>query len=574
MYDAILDHLTRVAAEHGRTALWFEALPWIVDTCGAAGGRIVLDLAAPARRTCGVIASDLNEAIDRWEDGVLGLEGWVPAGGGSLASQPPLRPVVLDAQLPLVHVTIHEGHAIVGGLSLAFATADLPTAPLLATANALVQSVARVATLASERYQLQRRLTQINLLYEVSRAISSSLEIDDVLKITTALAANALDAEASALLFVDHRTSELVFAIVHGAAAEQLRGQRISLADDVAGWVARSGQPLIVNHSDATTRFERWSNSFDGLQTRTILCAPLQVKGETLGVLEVFNKEGNSAFNAEDTEWLMALASQASVAIENARLYSTLREERDRIIQAEEEVRHHLARNLHDSAAQLLGSLLMNIEVARKLALSQPEALGPEFDVLRELAQQANQELRQSLLDLRPLLLESRGLLGALNGYINQQRRRGQVIEMSVSGELPELRNKQAETAVYLILQEALTNIRKHANAQHTWLRIHAQPLTLVIEVEDDGDGFAVAEIHTSYTERGSLGMLNMRERVDWLGGKINFISPCSPQGRGALVKIELPMSCLTTSPITDTAAWILATQKSRSSPSAESKGP
>ena len=564
MYDAILDRLTRVAAEHGRTALWFEALPWIVDTCGATGGQLLVDLTAPARRTDGRIAPSLNNAIESWEDGVLGLEGWVPAGGGSLASQPPVKPIMLHPQLPLVHITIHEGRSIVGGLSLAFDPAELPSSPVLATANALVQSVARVATLASERYQLQRRLTQINLLYEVSRAISSSLEIDDVLKITTALAANALDAEASALLFVDHRTNELVFAIVHGAAAEQLRGQRISLADDVAGWVARSGQPLIVNHGDPKTRFERRSDSVDGLQTRTILCAPLQVKGETLGVLEVFNKEGNSDFNAEDTEWLMALASQASVAIENARLYSTLREERDRIIQAEEEVRHHLARNLHDSAAQLMGSLLMNIEVARKLAQSQPEALGPEFDVLRELAQQANQELRQALLELRPLLLESRGLLGASNGYINQQRRRGQMIEMSISGELPELKNKQAETAVYLILQEALTNVRKHASAQHTWLRIRAQPLTLVIEIEDDGDGFAVAEVDTRYTERGSLGMLNMRERVDWLGGKISFVSPCSPQGRGALVRIELPMARLTSSPITDTATWIIATQKSQ----------
>lgn len=562
MYDGILDQLSRVAAQHGRTALWFEALPWLVDTCGATGGRLLVDLSAPARRTYGQIAESLNGVINHWEEAVLGLEGWVPSGGGSLASEPPVQTTLLHQQLPLVHMAIHEGRSIVGGLSLAFEPSELPSNPMLATVSALVQSVERVATLASDRYQLQRRLTQINLLYEVSRAISSSLEIDDVLKITTALAASALDAEASALLFADHRTNELVFAIVYGAAAEQLRGQRISLTDAVAGWVARSGQPLIVNHNDPKIRAMGDGDRYDGLHARTILCAPLQVKRETLGVLQVFNKEGDSDFNAEDTEWLMALASQASVAIENARLYSTLREERDRIVQAEEEVRHHLARNLHDSAAQLLGSLLMNIEVARKLAQSQPEALEPEFDVLRELAQQANQELRQSLLDLRPLLLESRGLLGALTGYINQQRRRGQMIEMSISGEMPELKNKPAETAVYLIVQEALTNVRKHANAQHTWLRIRVQPLTLVIEVEDDGDGFAVAEIDTLYTERGSLGMLNMRERVDWLGGNISFVSPCSPQGRGALVKIELPMARLTASPMTDTAAWIIATQK------------
>lgn len=564
MYDAILDRLTRVAAEYGRTALWLEALPWMVETCGATGGRILVDLAAPVRRAHGRMAHALSEIIDRWEDELVKLRDWVPSGGGSLASAPPIRQTVTYPGLSVVHMTIHEGRSIVGGLSLVFHPGQVPSPDVINTANALAQSVARVATLASERYQLQRRLTQINLLYEVSRAISSSLEIDDVLKITTALAANALGAEASALLFVDHKTGELVFAIVHGAAAEHLWGQRVALSEGIVGWVARSGQPLIVNNADYEARFLHQANSFGGLAVRNILCAPLQVKGETLGVLQVFNKEGNSDFNAEDTEWLMALASQASVAIENARLYSTLREERDRIIQAEEEVRHRLARNLHDSAAQLMGSLLMNIELARKLAQSQPEALESEFDVLRELAQQANQELRQSLLDLRPLLLESRGLLGALSGYINQQRRRGQAIEMSVGSEMPEFKDQQAETAIYLILQEALTNVRKHANAQHTWLRLYVQHSYLILEVEDDGDGFALTDVDARYTERGSLGMLNMRERVEWLGGKISFISPCTPHGRGSLVKIELPLARLVSPPATDTASWIIATQKAR----------
>ena len=107
-----------------------------------------------------------------------------------------------------------------------------------------------------------------------------------------------------------------------------------------------------------------------GFVTRNILCVPLQVKDRTLGVLQVLNKEGSLDFDAEDTDWLMALAAQASVAIENAYLYTNLREERDRIQKAEEELRHRLAGNLHDSVAQLIGSLIMNIEVARRVAWS------------------------------------------------------------------------------------------------------------------------------------------------------------------------------------------------------------
>lgn len=561
--DRFLDHLTRTATERGRTALWLEALPWIVDTCGAIGGQIMIDLAAQTRRAYGRIEAALRQEIVAWETDLLWLEDWMPLGGGSLTHKPPAKPLVVR-ELAIAHIPIYEGNTLVGGLSLVFESALTPGDPVVATADALIQSIALMATLAAERYQLQRRLTQGNLLYEVSRAISSSLEIDDVLNFTTALAANALGAEASALLLVDRKTSELAFAIVHGAPAEPLRGQRVPLGSGVIPRVVRTGQPSLVNKVTPETNLGLPAHGPEALAARNFLCTPLQVKGETLGMLLVLNREGDHGFSAEDLEWLMALAGQASVAIENARLYSSLREERDRIIQAEEQVRHNLARNLHDSAAQLMGSLLMNIEVARKLAQTQPQALEPEFDALRELAQQANQELRQALLELRPLLLESRGLIGALQGYVNQQRRRGQSIAMTVEGVLPDIQNRQAETAIYMIVQEALANVRKHARAQHTWLRVLVRPPHLVIEVEDDGDGMALLDIEADYEESGRMGVLTMRERAEWLEGKISFSRRTDSDDHGTLVRIELPLARLTSLPGADTATWVLATQRER----------
>lgn len=560
----MLDRLTRIATEHGRDALWTEALPWLVETCGALGGQILVDLAAPARHAHGQIDQVQQRKIDAWEGDLLWLEDWMPLGGGSLTHKPPARPMA-SPDSPVVHIPIYEGRTLAGGLSLIFPQSRPLDDPVVATADALTQSVALVATLAMERYQLQRRLTQGNLLYEVSRAISSSLEIDNVLKFTTAVAANALGAEASALLLVDHAIGEMAFVFVHGPTAEPLHGRRLPLDNSVVGRVARTGQPLIVNRITREVVFAALDEDDAGPRLRNMLCAPLQVKGQTLGVLLVLNREGEQKFSAEDLEWLMALAGQASVAIDNARLYSTLREERDRIVQTEEEVRHHLARNLHDSAAQLVGSLLMHIEVTRKLAQVQPAALEPEFDLLRELAQQANQELRQALLELRPLLLESRGLIGALQNHIGQQRRRGQVISMTVEGTLPAVANKRAETAVYLVVQEALSNVRKHANAQNTWLRIFVRSPRLVIEIEDDGEGMVVDQMERHYQERGKMGVLTMRERVQWLGGEISFTAPCDPECHGTLVRIELPLTRLTTSANADAASWVMATQSQRS---------
>ena len=558
MYDTILDGLLRVAIQFGSDALWIDALPAILDVCGADGVRLVIDLASePVHHTCGVITKPLQEAIDQWEESLRSLNDWFPAGLGSLSSAPPDHTTHIHSDLPLVHVVVRQSGAIVGGLSLVFKPENMPSSFMLNTLDALVQSSVRLASLATERYQLQRRLTQANLLYEVSRAISSSLEINDVLQITTALAANALNAETAALVFVDQKNDELVFAIVHGIGAKHLQKKRLSLDDDVLGWVVRSGQTLSMAQTSAGVK-SKWDQDITETPVRNCLCAPLQVKGETLGVLQVINKGGGDDFNTEDTDWLLTLASQAAMAIENSRLYTTLREERDRIIQAEDEVRRHLARNLHDSAVQLLGSLLMHIEVTRKLARSQPESLDPEFDLLRELAQQAHQELRHVLFELRPLLLESRGLIGALTGYVNQMRRNGNNIEFSVKGELPEAKNKQAETTVYLIVQEALTNIRKHAHARRAAVRIAVEPPTLKIEIEDDGDGFALNIIEATYAERGSLGLLNMQERVAWLDGKIQFISPYLPSGKGSLVKVELPIARLVAVANNDMTSWLI----------------
>ena len=225
MNETILDHLMRVATESGQPALWVEALPWIAETSGARAARLLVGLVSPIRRQHGVIEEPVVQAIDRWEEALFSLADWVPA-SGSLSSSPPVAPVTADPTLPLVHIAIRQGNAVIGGLSLVFERSRPPGDHVISLVYELAQTVARLAATTSERHQLQRRLTQVNLLYEVSRAISSSLDTDMILHFTTALAANALGAEASSLLLVDSETKELVYAITHGMAAGSLRGRQ------------------------------------------------------------------------------------------------------------------------------------------------------------------------------------------------------------------------------------------------------------------------------------------------------------------------------------------------------------
>lgn len=229
----------------------------------------------------------------------------MPLGGGSLTNAPPARPTTSPEQ-PIAHIPIYEGRTLVGGLSLVFSAPLTPDSPAIAAANALTQTLASLATVASERYQLQRRLTQSSLLYDVSRVISSSLEIDDVLTFTTKVAANALGAEGSALLLVDQKSREVAFVIVHGEIAFPWRGQRTPLDHGIIGLVVRTGQPQIVNQISSETIFVSPGEDDSRPRLHTMLCAPLLVKEETLGVLLVLNREGASGFSAEDLDWLTA----------------------------------------------------------------------------------------------------------------------------------------------------------------------------------------------------------------------------------------------------------------------------
>ena len=127
---------------------------------------------------------------------------------------------------------------------------------------------------------------------------------------------------------------------------------------------------------------------------------------------------------------------------------------------------------------------------------------------------------------------------------------------------LPEIRDKQAEAALYLIIQEALTNVRKHAHASHTWLRLRIEDPWLTAEIEDDGRGFAVGRLTAQYLNHTHLGLLSMRERAGWLGGSVEIASPRPGHADGTLLKAQIPLARLVTPPREDTASWLVASRK------------
>lgn len=167
---------------------------------------------------------------------------------------------------------------------------------------------------------------QLTQLLEVARIINSSLQLDDVLEKILSLTSKILNTQASSLLLVDEPTNRLVFKTAIGAKAQEVKGFTIKIGDGIAGWVAKTGQPLVVNDVTKDSHFLKEISKAIDFPTRSILCVPLASQDRVIGVIEVINKI-DGLFTDTDTQLLLAIAEQAGLAIENARQHQVLSQE-------------------------------------------------------------------------------------------------------------------------------------------------------------------------------------------------------------------------------------------------------
>jgi signal transduction histidine kinase len=273
-------------------------------------------------------------------------------------------------------------------------------------------------------------------------------------------------------------------------------------------------------------RFRGWWPSAHP-DMRSFLGVPIVARQGVIGAFYLTEKLGRPDFDDEDAELIGVLAAHAAIAIENARLYE---QSRELSIVAE---RNRLALDLHDVVAQKLFGLVLTAEAARTLFERDPEAAREQVAKLRGLAQEALDELRSLVFELRPPDLERDGLCGALRKHVEVLRRlQGRDIELDVPDELPPEAERDRE--VLRIAQEALQNALRHAQAEHVAVRLRSDDGRLLLEVSDDGTGFDPDEARLRSRR---LGLTSMEERAERLGGRIEIRS--SP-GSGTTVRLEL----------------------------------
>jgi signal transduction histidine kinase/class 3 adenylate cyclase len=233
------------------------------------------------------------------------------------------------------------------------------------------------------------------------------------------------------------------------------------------------------------------------------------------------------------------------LTIENAHLRESVLAERDRVVEAVEEARKELARNLHDGPTQLVGAMVMQLEYCRLLLEKDPSKLAEAIIAAQELARHAVCEIRNLLFDLRPLVLETQGLEAALQILLD--RRQKEVNEgtklilktktVHANGAISR-QDHEVEAAVFAIVQEAVSNALKHAQADNVIVQLEETRTGLCTIITDDGEGFALDEVMGDYGQRGSLGIVNIRERAELIGGELTLESA---PGQGTRVTIYVP---------------------------------
>jgi len=253
----------------------------------------------------------------------------------------------------------------------------------------------------------------------------------------------------------------------------------------------------------------------------------------------VFASPEGNAYTKEHQEVLTAICNQAVVAIQNAQLYQSLRDERDRIIEVEEEARKKLARDLHDGPTQSIAAIAMRLNFTRLLLDKEPASAKEELQKLEALARRTTKEIRTMLFTLRPVVLETHGLKVAVEQLVQKLQ---ETEDLPVQLEIEDLGDRldvNGQAVAFFITEEAINNAKKHANANNIWVRMYIRGGYFVTEVEDDGKGFLVDVESEAAAQRGSLGLINLRERAELVEGQLTIESQ---PGRGTKIRLVVPL--------------------------------
>lgn len=426
-------------------------------------------------------------------------------------------------------------------VALSLRAAALVFIPWLAGGLAVRSGLANKQSVARADQRTQEALSdaqayrdRMRALYEVAYTLSTTLNYQSVLDQALVESRKLVPYTCSLVFLSTGAPDELYIAASQGLREED-RDRRILIEKGAIGQTLRVGNPTLI----ADVRQEPELQSLMTLQRcRSAIVVPLRAALRTYGVMLIASEQ-SGAFAEEQVEMITAIANYAIIALHNAQLIHDLREERAKLISKEEEVRHQLARDLHDGPAQALAAITMNIEFIKRLLDRDPQRVVTELDKLSALSKRTTHEVRTMLFELRPLVLETQGLETTLQQYFERLDGKGAQIVLEAKDVTAQLDTK-SEGTLFNIIQESVNNAIKHAQAKHIWVTLKQTQAGLEATIQDDGRGFDMQKVLGSYEQRGSFGLLNIEERAKLIGGVSEMHSA---PGQGTTVRVIVPLN-------------------------------
>ena len=392
----------------------------------------------------------------------------------------------------------------------------------------LLASQAAVAIENARLYESSRAWAQqLESLEEITAAMLSDIDPARLLHLIVERMSELIDARFVAIL-TQAGEGWLEIAAAHGEGEADLVGHRLSIERSKSGRVFREGTPArvdsVLDDPDADPELMR------RVGARAGVWAPLAIRGDPIGVIMALDRrEPDPRFSDADLRLAQRFAARAAVAVDLSRRVA--RATVNRIVAGQEQERRRLSRELHDETGQALTSILLGLKAIEETQGT--ERFATALAELRELVTVTLQDVRRLAVELRPKALDDFGLVPALErlttGFAEQTGIETHLESRLGEGRLP----SETETVLYRVVQEALTNIVKHAQAEHVSLVLQSKPGRVSAVIEDDGRGFSTEE------ERdGGLGLVGMRERVALVGGRVEIESSSA----GTTIVVEVPV--------------------------------
>lgn len=365
---------------------------------------------------------------------------------------------------------------------------------------------------------------RLKLLLDLARNIASTLDLDILLKEVFEQIASIFPSLDLAILYLwDPREKALVPKRWQGYGAQAIAQLRLLPGEFISGKVFQSGQAILARNPEEVLALRgelRPENmrfltaALRGWQVKSSICAPLRTRvGKVLGTLSLSSPR--QVFTEMDLELLEGVASQLAQAIGNAQLHTQTREFTQRLVQAQEEERRRVARELHDQVGQYLTGLKLTLELCEQLP---SDATRQKLHEGLELVALLMSQVQDLSLDLRLPVLEELGLIPALLWHFERYTAQTQVRVVFKHAGLNCRLPSVIENSGFRIVQEALNNVARHAKVEEVEVRVWGDVDTLRVQVEDQGRGFDPEVVLAANTTSGLKGM---QERALLLGGQL-----------------------------------------------------